>query len=91
MDQDTRAELERIRSEFRAEIEKLHARDSDLKERVVVLEAQQPHISAALLRIENSVKAINGHIVKAIWIILGGILAAAVGWMLKGGFHIPGV
>jgi predicted nuclease with TOPRIM domain len=39
----------------RTEIETLHGRISDLKERVVNLEAQQPHINAALLRIEGSV------------------------------------
>jgi len=39
----------------RNELDKLHGRINDLKERVVSLEAQQPHINAALLRIEGSV------------------------------------
>jgi hypothetical protein len=42
---------------IRGELEKLHGRISDLKERVVTLEAQQPHINAALLRIEGAVTA----------------------------------
>lgn len=36
----------------RIELEKIHGRFNDLKERVVTLEAQQPHINAALVRLE---------------------------------------
>ncbi|MBY3038943.1 hypothetical protein HFO76_22725 [Rhizobium laguerreae] len=53
----------------RNELEKLHGRINDMKERVVTLEAQQPHINAALLRIEGSVEKIAGKIGKAIWAI----------------------
>jgi hypothetical protein len=41
----------------RSELEKLHGRIGDLKERVVTLEAQQPHINAALVRIEAAMTA----------------------------------
>jgi len=41
--------------EIRAELEKLHGRVNDVKERVVNLEAQQPHINVSLGRIERSV------------------------------------
>lgn len=71
----------------RAEIDKLHGRISDLKERVVNLEAQQPHINAALGRIERMVEKLNGHLVKAIWIIFALFLAAVVKFTLSGGFE----
>lgn len=62
--------------ETRAAIDTLHGRVSDLKERIVNLEAQQPHVNAALDRIETSVKTLNGHLSKAVWIILGSFLLA---------------
>jgi hypothetical protein len=53
----------------RAEFEKVHSRISDMKERVVTLEAQQPHINSALLRIEGAVTAISGKIGKGVLIL----------------------
>lgn len=91
MDQDTRTELERIRSEFRSEVDKLHGRTSDLKERVVQLEAQNPHINATLIRIEKMVERLNGHLVKAIWCVFALFIAAFVKWVLGGGLNIPGI
>lgn len=61
----------------RSELEKLHGRINEVKERVVMLEAQQPHISAALVRIEagttNLEKRINGAVWKLALIVLGPI------------------
>ncbi|MFZ5692462.1 MAG: hypothetical protein ACOY5F_14530 [Pseudomonadota bacterium] len=78
MDQDTRTE-----------IDKLHGRVSDLKERVVNLEAQQPHTTAALTRIEKSVEQLNGHVSKGVWAILGLFLVALWKMILTG--HVPGL
>lgn len=64
------------RDDMRAELDKVHGRVTGLSERVANLEAQRPHTDAALARIEKSVDRLNGHIVKAIWIILGLFLTA---------------
>lgn len=68
---------------IRSELDKIHERISNMKERVVLLEAQQPHINAALLRIEGSVEKIAAKIGKAIWLVLAPIIAVTVGVMLK--------
>lgn len=73
----------------RAEIDKLHGRVSDLKERVVSLEAQRPHIDAALTRIERNVEKLNGHVSKGVWAILGLFLVALWKMVLTG--HVPGL
>jgi len=73
-------------TETRAEIDKLHGRVSDLKERVVNLEAQQPHTAAALGRIERSVDKLNGHISKAIWLVIALFLAVVVKFTVDGGW-----
>jgi len=78
MDQDTRAE-----------IDKLHGRVSDLKERVVNLEAQQPHINAALTRIEKNVEKVSSHISKGVWIVLGLFIVAV--WKLVLNGKLPAV
>lgn len=84
--------------EIRLEFEKLHGRVNDLKERVVNLEAQQPHISAALARIERdgkdawerieiSIGRLNGHLSKGVWIIVALFLTAI--WRLVQSGGIP--
>ncbi|EJZ17409.1 hypothetical protein NE852_12825 [Rhizobium sp. Pop5] len=65
--------------QFRAEIEKLHERVSGLKERVVNLEAQHPHINAALARIEGSVDKLTNRIGRAIWAVVTPVIVLAVG------------
>ena len=70
--------------ETRQEIDKLHGRVSDLKERVVNLEAQQPHINAALTRIEKNVEKVSSHISKGVWIVLGLFLVAVWKLVLNG-------
>jgi len=67
----------------RSELEKLHGRINDMKERLVTLEAQQPHINAALLRIEGSVEKIAGKIGKAIWAVLTPTIVIFVGLLIK--------
>lgn len=69
--------------QVRAEIEKLHERVSGLKERVLNLEAQQPHINAALARIEGSVDKLANRIGKAIWAVLTPIVVLAVSAAFK--------
>jgi predicted nuclease with TOPRIM domain len=69
--------------QVRAEIEKLHERVSGLKERVVNLEAQQPHINAALARIEGSVDKLANRIGKAIWAVLTPVIVLVVGVVFK--------
>lgn len=77
-----------MRSE-RDDIEKLHERINGINTRVVNLEAQRPHIDASLSRIEKSVERLNGHIVKAIWIILGLFFTAL--WRVATTTGIPGL
>jgi tetrahydromethanopterin S-methyltransferase subunit B len=72
----------------RAEMETVHGRISDLKERVANLEAQQPHINAALTRIEKSVEKLAGHVSKGVWVILGLFIVALWKMILAG--HVPG-
>lgn len=60
-----------------------------MKERVVNLEAQQPHISAALVRIEAGVAGLYGHLSKAIWIVVALLIAAVAKFILSGGLSIP--
>lgn len=73
---------------MRSEIDRLHGRLNDLKERVVTLEAQVPHTNATLDRIEKSVDKINGHIVKAIWLILALFMGLVFQFTVSGGFKL---
>lgn len=75
----------------RSEIEKLHGRINGVQERVTVLEAQTPHINAALQRIQNGVAKLNGHIVKAIWIVFAMFLAMVFKFAMAGGFNAAGI
>lgn len=76
-------------AEIRAEIDKLHERVSGIKERVVNLEAQNPHINAALTRIESMVGRLNGHLVKGIWAVVLLFLAAVFKFVISGGLSLP--
>lgn len=67
----------------RSELEKLHGRINDMKERLVILEAQQPHINAALLRIEGSVGKIADRIRNALWAILLLVIAPIIALLVK--------
>ncbi len=60
-----------------------------MRERVANLEAQQPHINAALLRIETNVEKLAGHLTKAMWIVLALFIGAV--WRLVAIGAIPGV
>lgn len=67
----------------RNELEKLHGRINDMKERLVTLEAQQPHINAALLRIEGGVEKLVGRIGKALWAVFLLLLAPLAVLLVK--------
>lgn len=71
------------------DIEKLHDRINGLTSRVVDLEAQRPHIAETLERIEDSIDRLNGHLGKAVWIVLGLFLAAL--WRIVATGGIPGI
>ncbi len=73
----------------RAEIDKLHGSMSDLKERVVNLEAQIPHINSSLGRIEKLVEKVNGHMTRGAWAIITLFIAAV--WKLITSGAIPGI
>lgn len=75
--------------ETRAEIDKLHGRVSDLKERIVNLEAQIPHINSALGRIEKLVEKVNCHMTRGAWAIIALFIAAV--WKLVTSGAIPGI
>lgn len=62
-----------------------------MQERVTVLEAQKPHINAALQRIQNGVDKLNGHIVKAIWIVFAMFLGLVFKFAMTGGFNVAGM
>ncbi len=66
---------------IRSEVEKLHARINDMKERLVTLEAQQPHINAALMRIE--VGKIADRIRNALWALLLLVLGPMIALLFK--------
>lgn len=76
---------------IRQEIDTLHGRVSDLKERVATLEAQRPHIKESLDRIEQSVASLNSHISKAVWGTLALLGAAVLKFIISGGLHFPGI
>ena len=67
----------------RSEVEKLHERITRLRERVVNLEAQQPHINAALIRIEGNIEKMVAKFDRAKWAILTPIIALLVGVAFK--------
>lgn len=54
----------------------------------MTLEAQVPHINAALGRIEKSVEKINGHIIKAIWMIVALFAGLVFQFTVNGGFNL---
>lgn len=77
-----------VDQEIRTEVNSLHARINDLKDRVVKLEAQVPHTNESLLRIEKSVDKLNGHIVKAIWLVIALFVGVVFQFAIRGGFNV---
>ena len=73
--------------ETRAELEKLHQRVNDVKDRVTILETQTPYIKDALVRIEQSVDKINGHLNKAIWAVVILFIGAVFKFTVNGGWQ----
>lgn len=39
--------------------------------------------------IDKKIETINGTLSRIMWLILGGIIMGAIGFMLKGGFNLP--
>ncbi|WP_018859967.1 hypothetical protein [Rhizobium sp. 42MFCr.1] len=39
--------------------------------------------------IDKKIEAINATLSRIMWLVLGGIIMGAVGFMLKGGFNLP--
>ena len=72
-----------MEQQARDELDKLHERITRLRERVVNLEAQQPHINAALMRIEGSVDKLTAKTGKAFWIVATPLTAIVVGILFK--------
>lgn len=72
-----------MEQQTREELDKIHERITRLRERVVNLEAQQPHINAALLRIEGSVSALVTKIDRAKWAVLTPLIALIVAVLFK--------
>ena len=72
-----------MEKEIRDELDKLHERITRLRERVVNLEAQQPYINAALLRIEGSVEKLANKISKAVWVVATPLVVLLVGVLFK--------
>lgn len=61
-----------------------------MKERVVLLEAQQPHIRQIAGANRTSVDKLNGRLSRLIWLAVALFVAAAAKFILAGGFnHIP--
>lgn len=71
------------------DIEKLHERINGVIGRLVDLEAQRPHMADTLQRIEKSIDRLNGHLVRAVWIVLGLFIAAL--WRIVSTGGLPGV
>ena len=64
----------------RAEMDVVHGRISDLKQRVTVLETDLPYIRRGVEKIENSISW-------AVRLIIGAILMAFVVFVLRGGLN----
>lgn len=74
--------------EHKIEIERIHERFGELRDRVLVLEQQAPHINATLTRIESMVARLNGHLVKGIWAVVLLFLAAVFKFVISGGLTL---
>lgn len=70
----------------RQELNTLHGRLTEVSGRVTVLEAERPFIKESLGRIETSVDNLNGHLNKAIWLVLAAFLAVVVKFTVDGGW-----
>lgn len=55
-----------------------------------MLEAQVPHVADTLQRIEKSIEKINGHFVKAIWLVFALVVGVVFNFAVRGGFNIGG-
>lgn len=71
------------------DIEKLHGRVNDLSSRVVSLEAQRPHIAETLDEIKDSIGRLNGHLVRAVWVVLALFITAL--WKIIANGGLPGI
>lgn len=76
--------------EIRNELNTLHGRVNDLRDRTVKLEAEVPHTNEMLREIKKSVEKINGHFVKAIWLVFALVVGVVFNFAVRGGFSIGG-
>jgi hypothetical protein len=83
----------------RAELEKLHGRINDLKERIVLLEADRPYVREALARIESAVSELRvgfkadidqfrGYFVKFVWVVAVALIGAIMQFIIRGGLSV---
>jgi hypothetical protein len=76
----------------RTEIEALHERISDMKQRLTVVETDLPYIRASVERTEAVMSKrfdrIDGTVTWAARVISAGVLAAVVAFVLKGGLFL---
>lgn len=75
-------------AETRAEIDRLHQRINEVKDRVTIMETQTPYIKESLLRIEKSVDALNGYVAKAIWAVIILFIGLVFKFTVDGGWTI---
>lgn len=47
------------------------------------------NMNARFTSIDKKIEAINATLSRIMWLVLGGIIMGAIGFMLKGGFNIP--
>lgn len=67
----------------RAELDKIHSRINETAGRVIVLEAQQPHITAALVRIEAKSDKLAAAISRFLGFIGLAVLGPIIALMFK--------
>lgn len=72
----------------RAELETVHERISELKQRVTILETNTPHLVMAIERVEKTVGRLNSNLVRAIWVVFSLFAAVVVKFTVDGGWTV---
>jgi L-arabinose isomerase len=58
-----------------------------IREEVISMDKRLALLEQKVDQIDKNVNSINSNLSKILWIIGGGFLVAAVGWVLKGGLQ----